>query len=354
MASSCVAAFAAMNLPTPCAAQAPVVRIGDPVPRDVRELYDAGCRYLARSQDASGTWQDGNQGPGITGMGLMVLLASGEDPNHGAYRVPVRKAVRHIIRSQNKSTGYFGGDSRQGQSSMYHHGFAMLGLAEAYGVVDERGLWSEDGGGGKGMSIGESLELGVKLAVASAASNPTGAWRYMPESRDADTSVSGAVMMGLLGARNAGIEVPDETIDRAIRYFTASTSSSGQVGYSGPQGGSDATTSIGSLVLAIARRKDLSQYKKASEFLVQRSLAAQQQPQGHISYTRYYRAQALLQADVDAWRRWNDGLVQKLKQKRMPDGSFAVEPGDNGPVVGTCLTLLALAVNYRFLPIYER
>ncbi len=35
-----------------------------------------------------------------------------------------------MITAQNADTGYFGG-------SMYHHGFAMLGLAEAYGAVDE-------------------------------------------------------------------------------------------------------------------------------------------------------------------------------------------------------------------------
>ncbi|MFM8634082.1 MAG: prenyltransferase/squalene oxidase repeat-containing protein [Planctomycetia bacterium] len=333
-------------------AQAGAVRLGDPVPRDVREIYDAGCRYLARTQDPSGTWKGDNDGPGITGMGLMVFLASGDDPNYGNYREPIRRAVRSIIRSQNEGTGYFGGNRQQGQSSMYHHGFAMLALAEAYGVVDERDLWTEDRSTGKGRLIGESLERAVTLAATSAAANPTGAWRYTPESRDADTSVSGAVMMGLLGARNAGIEVPDATIDKAIKYFTASTAASGLVGYAGPQGGSDATTSIGTLVLSIAHRKDLPQYKRAAEYLVPRSLA-NQPPQGHVSYTRYYRAQALLQAEPDVWRKWNDGLVQELKKKRLPDGSFPPEPGD-GAVSGTCLTLLALAVNYRFLPIYER
>ena len=43
------------------------------------------------------------------------------------------------------------------------------------------------------------------------------------------------VLVGLLAARNAGIEVPDEAIDKAINYFCKMTSSSGQVGYS-PRG----------------------------------------------------------------------------------------------------------------------
>lgn len=337
----------------PAAAQVPAVRSGDPVPRDVRELYDAGCRYLVRSQDPSGTWRDSQQGPGVTGMAMMVLLASGEDPNHGAYRTQIRRALRNIIVAQDAASGYFGGGEGN-RPSMYQHGFAMLALAEAYGMVDDRRLWSDEGGGGKGRSIGQSLELAVKLAVSSAKRNPVGAWRYSPDAADHDTSVSGAVLMGLLGARNAGIEVPDETIDRAIGYFASMTGSNGQIGYANPSGGSDATTAIGVLVMAIARRKDLPQYSLAAEYLKQHSLGvAQQSP--YPNYTRYYRAQALFQADVDVWHQWNNTLVKELKAQRQPDGSLASQAGpDGGPFAGTCLSLLSLAVNYRFLPIYER
>ena len=335
------------------AAQLPVVRSGDPVPRDVRELYDAGCRYLVTSQEPSGSWKDAQEGPGVTGMAMMVLLASGEDPNHGSYRTPIRRAIRSIIASQDAASGFYG-KSNRGNSSMYQHGFAMLALAEAYGVVDDRTLWSEEGGSGKGRSIGQSLELAVKLAVTSAKQNPNGAWRYSPDAKDHDTSVSGAILMGLLGARNAGIEVPDETIDRAIKYFTVMTGRNGQVGYASPQGGSDATTSIGTLVMAIARRKDLPQYKLASEYLKQHSQGTTQQSP-YPNYTRYYRAQALFQADVEAWEQWNNRLVQELKAQRKPDGSLAAQAGpDGGPFASTALTLLSLAVNYRFLPIYER
>ena len=337
----------------PAAAQPPAIRVGDPVPRDIRELYDAGCRYLARVQEPTGSWKDSQQGPGVTGMALMVLLASGEDPNHGAYRTHIRRALRSIIAAQDTSSGYFGG-RQPGHASMYHHGFAMLALAEAYGVVDDRGLWTEEPGEGprKGLSIGQSLELGVKLAVTSAEKNRSGAWRYSPDANDADTSVSGAVLMGLLGARNAGIEVPDKTIDKAIGYFVSMTGPSGQVGYASPAGGSDATTAIGTLVMAIARRKDLPQYGQAAGYLKQRSQETGQQSP-YVGYTRYYRAQALLQADPEAWARWNGVLVQELKSQRLPDGSFA-PGGDGGPVASTCLSLLSLAVNFRFLPIYER
>jgi len=341
--------------PMAAAAQAPSIRSGDPVPRDVREIYDAGCRYLARSQDPSGNWKDSQEGPGVTGMAMMVLLASGEDPNHGAYATNIRRALRSIIRSQDQNTGFYGGNAGMGHSSMYHHGFAMLAMAEAYGTVDDRRLWSEEGGDGKGLSTGVSLELAVKLAVTSAQKNPVGAWRYSPDATDHDTSVSGAILMGLLGARNAGIEVPDETIDRAIDYFASMTAADGRVGYASPGGGSDATTSIGALVMAIARRKEMPQFVKAADVIKQADRSGRNGG-GYPNYTRYYRAQALFQADVDAWKTWNSQLVSELKNQRRPDGGLVAgaNGGDGGEYAGTSLSLLALAVNFRFLPIYER
>ena len=330
--------------------QAAAIRSGDPVPRDVREIYEAGCRYLAREQDPSGSWKDNSEGPGVTGMAMMVLLASGEDPNSGVYAVNVRRALRSIIRAQDRDTGFYGG---QGHSSMYQHGFAMLAMAEAYGAIDDRSLWTEEGGDGKGLSTGESLELAVKLAVTSARKNPLGAWRYSPDASDHDTSVSGAILMGLLGARNAGIEVPDETIDKAIQYFASMTSPDGSVGYASPGGGSDATTSIGCLVMAIARRKDVPEFRRVADALAQRSRATTRD--GYPNYTRYYRAQALFQSDVEAWKEWNNQLVREVKGQRRPDGGFVTGGGgDGGQIAGTSLSLLALALNFRFLPIYER
>ena len=317
--------------------------IGEVVPRDVREMYDRGLQYLTKTQNEEGGWSGGQSGPGITGMALMAYLASGEDPNFGLYSNQVRRAVRSIIRAQDASTGFF-------PNSMYHHGFATLGLAEAYGTVDDRNLWPA-GDKGKGRTIGSALELAVRAAITSQKKNSFGGWRYSPNSNDADTSVSGAVLVGLLAARNAGIEVPDDSIDRAISFYQSMTSDSGQVAYTGGIGGFDESTariSIGSLVYAVARRKDIPQYKATVEHLKQRLEAA---PNSYREYTSYYEAQALFQGDIEAWGKWNKLLIRSLKQQQQADGSFN---GDFGPQVATPMSLLALALNYRFLPIYER
>src|SRR6476659_9500387 len=130
-----LAAMLLTIITTSALAQLPISRMGDAIPRDMREIYDRGIQFLISKQNPTGEFAGGGeQGPGVTGMALLVLLASGEDPNFGLYSNNVRRALKSIISAQNASTGILGG-------SMYHHGFAMLGLAEAYGVVDDRDLW---------------------------------------------------------------------------------------------------------------------------------------------------------------------------------------------------------------------
>jgi hypothetical protein len=331
------------------AAQVPEIRHGGAVPHEVREIYDRGLQFLAASQGTNGDWPTvGESGPGVTGLCLMSLLASGEDPNFGLYSRNVHAACRAIIVTQDASSGLIGGGTNH--ANMYHHGFAMLALSEAYGTVDDCNLWA-DVNARRTRSIGEALELAVRAAVTSQKRNPQGAWRYSPNAQDADTSVSGAIFMGLLAARNAGIEVPDESIDQALGYYQRMTAANGMVGYAAGMGGpgeSTARSSIGTLVFAIARRKDLPQFKAALEHIKTQS--------GDVSgqweeYTCYYQAQALFQGDPEVWEQWNQRQMRRLKAAQQPDGSFQ---SGFGPAYGTGMSLLVLALNYRYLPIYER
>lgn len=330
---------------TPALAQLDDARYGEVVPRDVREMYDRGLAYLVAQQSEQGDWIGaGDNGPGVTGLCLLAILASGEDPNFGLYSGTIRRALRNMIEGQNASTGILG-------SSMYHHGFAMLALAEAYGAVDDRDLWPS--GGGQRRTIGQALELAVRAAVTSQKKNQFGGWRYSPDAMDADTSVSGAVLVGLLAARNAGIEVPDESIDKAIAYYTSMTADSGEVAYAGGIGGggpgnSLARSSIATLGFALAKRKDLPQFKSALGLLTSN---LEQQGSSWPDYARYYQSQALFQGDLEAWETWNTLLIRQLKQAQQPDGSFQ---GQFGAPLTTSMSLLAMALNYRLLPIYER
>jgi hypothetical protein len=66
---------------------------------------------------------------------------------------------------------------------------------------------------------------------------------------------------------------------------------------------------------------------------------------------RLGRSLALPESRKGVWEKWNKILVRQLREAQQPDGSIR---GRFNPVISTSLSLLSLAVNYRFLPIYER
>ncbi len=327
--------------PAPAAAQTSALRFGGEIPPEVDRIYERGLAWLAQRQSPDGQWQDGNSGSGLTGICLMAFLVSGEDPNYGRYAPNVRRAIRSMILSQDKTTGYM-------PNSMYHHGFAMLALAEAYGAVDETQLWDSSTPTAMQRSISQTLDLAIRCVATSGAKNPFGAWRYSPDATDADTSVSAAILMGLLACRNAGLPVADETLNKGMEYMRRSTAKNGYVNYSGGFGGggeSYARSAFTALVFAVAKHKDWEEFGATLKSI---TADLEHRENGHPEYYRYYAAQALFQGDYEAWQKWNKYTVRYFKDTQNADGSF------NGGSYQTGMSMLALGLNYRFLPIYER
>ena len=157
--------------------------------------------------------------------------------------------------------------------------------------------------------------------------------------------------MGMLAARNAGIEVPDKTVDGALEYFKGCTSSSGSVAYTQGLGGfgdSMNRSAIATLVYAIGKRKDWKEYAATLDHI---SNQLEYQASSHPSYFRYYMAQALYQGNFDAWTKWKRENTQLIRSMQQENGSIN---GPYGDAYGTAMALLSLALEYRFLPIYER
>jgi hypothetical protein len=259
-------------------------------------------------------------------MAVVSILAHGDDPNFGPYATTVHKGLDYLLKQMDPTSGYIG-------PSMYNHGFSTLALAESYGAVDD-------------PRLGPALEKAVKLIVNAQAVNNAHAWRYSPESRDADTTVSGAQMVALMAARNAGIAVPEAVVQNGIKFYLSMQTADGGEGYISPVGPNATRTAIGCLVLALAKEKDTAAFKAAFNFL-KNAPDDSQYPQ----YYKYYAAQAFFQASPEAWQKWNQENIKGLRATQAPEGSWE---GQFGATYGTAFSLLSLALNYRYLPIYER
>ncbi|MFT4587950.1 MAG: squalene cyclase [Candidatus Binatia bacterium] len=314
-------------LPFSASAQKLFSEESDLNPKLVDAMYVKGLRYLVKSQNEKGYWESGRYGtdPGVVGFATLAMLAHGDDPNFGPYATPIRRSLNYIL-SQQIDEGMIG-------QTMYNHGFATLALAEAYGMV-------------KDPRLGPALQKAVNLILTSQAKNPLGAWRYNAASTDADTTVSGCQMVALLAARNAGIAVPEEAIKKGLQFFANCQSPQGGFGYTNPSGPNGPRTAIGCLVLTLAREKDSQDYKAAFAFLEKTPAQAH-----YYYYQLYYASQAYFHHSPASWSVWNQRNIAELKSKQRDDGSW---DGQFGPAYSTSTALLSMALNYRFLPIYER
>lgn len=314
----------------PAMGQGILRREEDPIPAAVENIYTRGLRYLAETQQESGAWADGvGQEPGVVGLAMMAFLAHGEDPNHGKYAQNIQRGLNFIIKSQDgKENGYMG-------SSMYSHGFATLALAECYGMHRD-------------PRLAGALKKAVDLILSAQKRNPRGAWRYSPDDTTADTSVAGCQIVALYAARNAGIPVPDAALEKGMDYMRKCRGADGGYGYQSAMGDRPTLTAIGLLTEALAKQHNTKGFQASQKYL-----AAQLnfRDRHYAYYFEYYMAQALFHADEKLWNEWNVKNTRFLSSIQASDGSF---PGNRGGCFSTSGALLSLALNYRFLPIYEK
>ncbi|NQT53688.1 squalene--hopene cyclase, partial [bacterium] len=223
-----------------------------------------------------------------------------------------------------------------GSSPMYSHGFATLALGEVYGMIDD-------------PRVGPALQKATGLTVSS--QNALGGWRYSVGSGDADTTVSGAQMLGLRAAASAGIEVPISAIQRGVKYYMSCFCPGGGFGYTGPSGPSMPRAGIGLLVLSLSGAYRAPQAKATADFIL--TGGGTSGYSGYFYYQCYYCSQAMYQAGGKYWRHWNQTMTPVLISLQQPDGSWP-SGGSGGVVCNTAFALLSLEVNYNLLPIYQR
>ncbi len=299
---------------------------------ELEQAVTRGLDFLARSQREDGAWTDSSYGrvPGVVGLAMLAFLAHGDVPDEGKYGQVIRRAADYILKNQ-QPNGLLAEAS--GGSPMYSHGFATLALAEAYGVLDDD-------------RVGPALKKAVGLIVST--QNRLGGWRYSVGATDADTTVSGAQMMALRAAANAGIEVPIETIKRGVEYYKSCFCPGGGFGYTGRDSPTPARAGIGMLILCLSGEYR-SQEVKATADWVEANVNLGRD--SYTYYSAYYCSQAMFQAGGRYWRGWNNSKTGALIGMQGSDGSWT---GGSGATCDTAMALLAIEINYNLLPIYQR
>jgi hypothetical protein len=234
---------------------------------------------------------------------------------------------------------------------MYSHAFATLFLAEVYGMAATDATKA-------------TLERAVNLIVDC--QNALGGWRYNPFDRELDLSVTVCQIQALRAARNIGIRVPPDTIDKAMAYVLASRVGSGRsqglfyYKIYGARGAYEkpneyAINAAALTALRCAGMHDDNLADPVLQFLTAEypSIAGYYRTHFYYWYGNYYAAQAFYQSGGPRLRAFFARLTGDLLESQAADGRWrnTTGPGDE---FATAIACILLQMPKQYLPIFQR
>ncbi|MEX0885281.1 MAG: prenyltransferase/squalene oxidase repeat-containing protein [Phycisphaeraceae bacterium] len=304
---------------------------------ELRQAVDEGLAYLAAQQREDGSFAANRYGRhvGTAAVAGLAFMADGHLPGRGEYGQVVERALEFVLDSASES-GLIAADTSHGP--MYGHGFATLFLGEIYGQTHD-------------PRVREALLKSVRLIVNT--QNDEGGWRYHPIPIDADISVTITQVHALRSARNAGLSVPSETIDRAVAYVKACQNpSDGGFRYMLNAGGSAYPRSAaGVATLFYAGLYEDDAIERGLNYLERTANDGGYRSGGHYFYGQYYAGQAMYLAGGDHWRNWFPRARDALIDNQQGDGRWTSNHGDS---YATAMALIVLQMPNRLLPIFQR
>ena len=333
----CLLAAAAMTVAAPAT--------GAPRNAEVRRVVERGLDWLASHQSRLGHWTagEGRYPTAMTGMAGVALLCEGSTTTQGKYSPNIRRAVDYLA-GRSRSNGLIGDPSYDDRYT-YGHGFAMLFLSQVLGEEED----SE-----RRTQLIDVLTRAVTFT--GQAQTDAGGWGYV-SAKDGNNFDEGSTtitqVQGLRSCRNAGIPVPAEIIEKAIKYIRNCTTSDGGVQYNSRGGGPRPAISAAAIACLFNAGDYDSKYVPSLLSYCQKNLAnIENSGFGHWHYAHYYYSQALYREGGKTWEEYRDKIYPKLVAEASPDGSW--NQGYVGVVYTTAINLVILQMENGTLPIYQR
>ena len=326
--------------PSPTGPGAENAPIAEETTPELERAVARGLAYLASVQNEDGSFGRGrfSRHVGITALCGIAFMADGNLPGRGRYGENVRKALEYVLASGEES-GLLATENSTGP--MYGHGFGALFLGEIYGMNPQD------------TRVRDALVRAVQLIVNS--QNGEGGWRYNPVPYDADVSVTICQVMAMRSARNAGIKVPRETVDAAVRYVRECQNADGGFRYMRVSGASAwPRTAAGVATLFYAGIYEDDSIERALAYLARTAPPGSGGPmvQPYYFYGHYYAVQAMYLAGGEWWAQWWPGVREELVRIQSEDGSWVDH--QSGNAYATAMALVVAQMPKRYLPIFQR
>jgi hypothetical protein len=290
-------------------------------------------KWLADSQRGDGSWPgrmgSNNQKVAITCLGGMAFLASGSTPKAGPYAKNVTKCMKLALNLGGKERGMRSG--RSGGANWNQVNWSLGYSGTFLGLLHQR-------------HPDAAIRTKLQEIVTDICKNQeaSGGWAHGPGGPNALNYLeleimSNWCMLALGLAKQAGIEVPQETIDKGVAFIEKSTNGDGSVSYSprkGQIGRGDPGRTGGAIVafqsLGLHRHKNM---KKSTAFMTR---GFDELHDGHVSPVMHFLSGGMAAHGVGGktWRAFTTDFRREFLAARKPDGTFAARPTKESKSMG--------------------
>ncbi|MEM8944661.1 MAG: prenyltransferase/squalene oxidase repeat-containing protein [Planctomycetota bacterium] len=347
------------------------------------ESVERSLQWLARQQQRDGSFPTLVQGqPGVTGIVVMAFAAHGHTPGQGPYGEVLNRAINYIVRCQQanglvaviapRGTKISRNVSRDvGETATYNHGISSLALSEVYACSHDA---SE-------LEIRETIENSIKASLEmqrwpKVRKVDQGGWRYLDllprDGEPVDSNLSNTVwqMLFLRSAKNAGFDVPQESVDGAVRFIRNCFNPKYNTFVLMPSYQDHRTRGMsgaGVIALALAGLHDTEEARTAGDWILKNTFLEYNkvEPFGQRGFLddRYHHGvffctQATFQLGGRYWREFFPPMVEVLLENQRSDGSWEPESHTSdrkfGNAYTTALMALSLGAPNQLLPVLQR
>lgn len=355
--------------------------------KQIEQSVEKGLEWLKKNQAQDGHWEapGGAYKTAMTGLAGMAFLMEGSNLKEGKYSDQVKKAVEWFLAAGRQQPNGLYSDNRGASdfgNYMHGHGYATMFLACAYGEEEDK-------------EQREKLEKSIKKAIefickaqttrkhrkAEGKEMDIGGWGYTSATDNNnfdEGSVTITQLQAMRAARNAGIPVPKENLDRATNYLEACTTPRGGIIYSYANSGGVAQNGQERPPLtaaAVSCSFSAGQYKGelAKRWIkyCKENIPVAKGRMAHEEYQSYYFAQVMYVLGDDrygdlfpnedkstwlTWSKYRQALFPYIiEQQSKADGNWTGSGGYGvGPVYVTAVNLTILQLEKGILPIYQR
>ena len=308
-----------------------------------------GIHFLVEKQNGVGAFSS-TYPVAVTALSGLALLGAGAEFGSGPDGQALEKAVDYLISPiRSNDRGYLE-DRGESRSRMHGHSYAILFLSQVIGQVPTPQREEQ---------IRKVIRSGVKLILSC--QTKLGGWGYDPSDPLDEASLTVCCLQALRSAKEAGVHVPKETIDRALEYLRKCATEDGTFRYSLTRSKNRTSYEITAASISTmdaAGEYSLEERKRGMDYIRRLIEKGSRTRKGafHVAgnfpfYGNFYAGQILQQSRGELWDTWSRSVWPQILKLQKDTGSWESRYGEE---YATAMALLILELPLGYLPLYDR